>query len=180
MCTLSTPRCARGDTQVLRWQTGTEAHAAGTHPVGGHRCPLPARLPRLQVNELPTTAARRAHAAREGSEPHGVVSSAIPQHVCASVVVSLFQGCMETCRLLLQCPCCCGERPLFSNTTATKRISHVTCRARPCKCYQLLPASLLIAFIPGFIPVGCSGQLKRRRKGLEWELQAWMEASNSL
>lgn len=34
-------------------QTGTAAHVAGTHLVGGHRCLPPASLARLQVTELP-------------------------------------------------------------------------------------------------------------------------------
>lgn len=106
-----------------------------------------------------------------------MVSNAILQHVCASGMVSLFQGGITICASCSNVPVAVENDP-FSNTTAIKRISPVTCLARHCKCYQLLPASLLIAVIPGFIPLGCSGQLKGRRKraglgaaGLDLRLQ---------
>lgn len=85
---------------------------------------------------------------------------------------SLFRGCVTICASCSDVPVA-EENVPFSNTPAMQRISHVTCLAQHCKCSQLLPPSLLIAVIPGFI-VGCSGQLKSRRKGLDWEPRAWM------
>lgn len=66
------------------------------------------------------------------------------------------------------------ENVPFSNTTAVKARSHGTGPAQHCERSQLLPASLRIAVRPGFLPSGCLGQLKRRRKGPGWELQAWI------
>lgn len=104
------------ETQVLRWQTGIDAHAAGTHLWRAQASPS-CRPPCLQVTVTRQPLPGGHVPLANGKCTNGVLSNSLPQHPCTSDMVSLFQGYIKNCHLMLKCPrrsrCCEGCPPFY-------------------------------------------------------------------
>lgn len=114
-----TRMCAQVRMWRHRYSGGRPAlmHTQQVHICGGHRRLPPAGPPCLQVTVTRQPLPGGHVPLANGKCTNGVLSNSLPQHPCTSDMVSLFQGYIKNCHLMLKCPrrsrCCEGCPPFY-------------------------------------------------------------------